>query len=312
MYPPDHPVEWINESDRQSLSLKNIADVAGSGHGTLLVHALPEGSSFELFQEVIAHLRAPDGCPWDRKQTHGSLRPYLLEETYEALTALDAEDPGKMAEELGDLLLQIVLHAQIGSETGTFRMTDILRGIHDKIIRRHPHVFGDVVVHDEGGVLVNWERLKAEERAVNGEPEKGMLDGVPVALPALTQAQEIQERAARVGFDWQDIEPVRRKILEEPGEVDMAGDSVEREKELGDLYWPWSTWFAGTEWMLRAHCGRRISGSATVFPILRSAPAKPASRSCRCPLKKWTSGGRKPKTWNKLNGRGNSRPFFVA
>ena len=235
VYPPDHPVEWIGESDRQSLSLKNIADVAGSGHGTLLVHALPEGSSFELFQEVIAHLRAPDGCPWDRKQTHGSLRPYLLEETYEALTALDAEDPGKMAEELGDLLLQIVLHAQIGSETGAFRMTDILRGIHDKIIRRHPHVFGDVVVHDEGGVLVNWERLKAEERAVNGEPEKGMLDGVPVALPALTQAQEIQERAARVGFDWQDIEPVRRKILEELGEVDMAGDSVEREKELGDL-----------------------------------------------------------------------------
>jgi tetrapyrrole methylase family protein/MazG family protein len=227
---------------------------------------------------------------WDRKQTHGSLRPYLLEETYEALTALDAEDPGKMAEELGDLLLQIVLHAQIGSETGTFRMTDILRGIHDKIIRRHPHVFGDVVVHDEGGVLVNWERLKAEERAVNGEPEKGMLDGVPVALPALTQAQEIQERAARVGFDWRDIEPVRRKILEELGEVDMAGDSVEREIELGDLLFAVVNlvrWHGVDDESALRETNQRFRNRFSYIEK-RSANRK---RSCRCPLKKWTLVG---------------------
>ena len=235
-YPLDHPVEVIQEGIKHPSTLESLESIADiDGFCNLYVHPLPAGSSFEAFQEVIAHLRAADGCPWDRKQTHNSLRPYLLEETYETLAALDLGDPVKVAQELGDLLLQIVLHAQIGMEEGTFRMPDVLYGIHEKIVRRHPHVFGDVEVGDETGVLINWERLKAEERETNGEGEKGMLDSVPLALPALTQAQEIQDRAARVGFDWQEIEPVRQKVFEELEEVSQAANQEELEKELGDL-----------------------------------------------------------------------------
>ena len=214
-YPLDHPVEVIQEGIKHPSTLESLESIADiDGFCNLYVHPLPAGSSFEAFQEVIAHLRAADGCPWDRKQTHASLRPYLLEETYEALAALDAGQVDKMAEEFGDLLLQIVLHAQVASEAGTFRLADILQGITAKIIRRHPHVFGDVQVDGVGGVLVNWERLKAEERAANGEAEKGMLDSVPVVLPALSLAYQYSDRAARVGFAWDNIEPVRQKVLE--------------------------------------------------------------------------------------------------
>jgi tetrapyrrole methylase family protein/MazG family protein len=140
-----------------------------------------------------------------------------------------------MAEEFGDLLLQIVLNAQIGMEEGEFGMADILKGIYDKIIRRHPHVFGDVQVDGVGGVLKNWEKLKEKERAGNGEKEKGLLDGVPLALPALSQAQEIQDRAARVGFDWPEIEGVLDKITEEIQEVREVANEAELTAELGDL-----------------------------------------------------------------------------
>ena len=149
-------------------------------------HRLGEGTSFEAFQEIVAHLRAPDGCPWDREQTHESLRTHLMEEAYEALAAMDSGDPAEMAEEFGDLLLQIVLNAQIASEEGEFTMADVLKGIYDKIVRRHPHVFGDVTLDGVQGVLKNWEKLKAVERANSHEPEKGLLDGVPLALPALS------------------------------------------------------------------------------------------------------------------------------
>jgi tetrapyrrole methylase family protein/MazG family protein len=201
----------------------------------LYVPRLGEGASLESFQEIVAHLRAPDGCPWDREQTAQSLRTHLMEEAYEALAAIDADDPGAMAEEFGDLLLQIVLQAQIASEEGLFTMADVVRGIHSKIVRRHPHVFGDAKIDDVGGVLTNWERLKEAERQTSGETEKGLLDGVPLALPALSQAQEYQDRAARVGFDWPEIEGVLDKIVEEIREVRDSANAEELAAEIGDL-----------------------------------------------------------------------------
>lgn len=201
------------------------------------IPALGKGSSFEAFQEIIAHLRAPeDGCPWDKEQTHLSLRKHLLEESYETLAAMDEEDTSKMREEFGDLLLQVVLNAQIASETGEFTMAEVLTGIYDKLVRRHPHVFGEVEVGGVGEVLSNWEKIKAGERKDNGEHEKGLLDGLPAALPALTQAQEFQSRAARVGFDWPEIEGVLEKIKEEIDEVRATTTPEELSDELGDLF----------------------------------------------------------------------------
>jgi len=202
----------------------------------LFVPTLGEGASLEAFQEIVAHLRAEDGCPWDKEQTHHTLRTHLLGETYETLQAMDDNDPAGMAEEFGDLLLQIVLNAQIGVEEREFNMADILNGISSKIIRRHPHVFGNVEVDGVSGVLQNWEKLKAAERAAKGdEKKKGLLDGVPLIFPSLAQAQEIQDRAARVGFDWDDIEKVWQKVPEEMEEVRCAETPEDREKELGDL-----------------------------------------------------------------------------
>jgi len=242
VYPDGHPVRLVHAAGRpdqlvEDLPLSEIHRSAHIGPLTMLyVPALAEGTSFEAFHEIVAHLRAPEGCPWDREQTHESLRAHLLEEAYEALAAMDAGQPAKMAEELGDLLLQIVLHAQIASEAHEFTMTDVLKGIHDKIVRRHPHVFGDLRVDGVGGVLKNWEALKAAEREQEGEEAKGLLDGVPAALPALIQAQEYQDRAARVGFDWPEIGGVLEKIAEELDEVREAADPEQLSAELGDLF----------------------------------------------------------------------------
>lgn len=214
-----------------------LCDLESCGELTAVyLPALGPDTSLEAFQEVIARLRAPDGCPWDREQTHDSLRKHLLEESYETLAALDARNLSAMSEEFGDLLLQIVLHAQIAVETGEFRMADILQGIHQKIVRRHPHVFGAVQVDGVTHVLQNWEKLKAAEREANGEAgHKGILDGVASAFPALAQAQEFQDRAARVGFDWPEVAPVLEKVMEELEEVRTAADDAHRARELGDL-----------------------------------------------------------------------------
>jgi tetrapyrrole methylase family protein/MazG family protein len=242
VYPDEHPVRLVHAAGTkdefvEDLPLYKIDRSERIGLLTVLyVPALEEGTSFEAFQEIIAHLRAPDGCPWDKEQTHQSLRAHLLEESYEALAALDSEDPAKMTEEFGDLLLQIVLNAQIASEEGEFGMADVFKGIYDKIIRRHPHVFGEVQVDGVGGVLKNWEKIKSDERAESSEPEKGLLGGVPLALPALIQAQEYQERAAHVGFDWPEIEGVLEKIAEEIQEVRDAANEEELAGELGDLF----------------------------------------------------------------------------
>ena len=202
----------------------------------IYIPPLEVGTSLSAFQEIIAHLRAPDGCPWDKKQTHQSLRQHLLEESYEALEAMDAGDSAGMAEEFGDLLLQIVLNAQIATETGNFRMNNIIKGIYDKILRRHPHVFEQVEVDGVGEVLKNWEQLKEEERKDNGKAEKGMLDGVPLSFPALNQSQEYQERAARVGFDWPEIDGVLDKLMEEIEEIRQAENDEELASEIGDLF----------------------------------------------------------------------------
>jgi tetrapyrrole methylase family protein/MazG family protein len=190
-------------------------------------------TSLEGFLNVIAALRAPDGCPWDKKQTHTSLRTYLLEESYEALDALDRNDLPALKEELGDILLQIALHAQIAKENAEFSMRDVLEGINTKIVFRHPHVFKDWVAKDERQVIQNWEILKEQERDSNGG--QGLLDGVPNSYPALAQAQALQERAARVGFDWKELAPVLDKIGEELEEIRNAQNDEERAKETGDL-----------------------------------------------------------------------------
>jgi tetrapyrrole methylase family protein/MazG family protein len=187
-------------------------------------------NEFSTFAAIIARLRAPDGCPWDREQTHASLRGNLLSECYEVLKALDEGSPDKLREELGDLLLQILLHAQIAKDEGEFEIGDVIEGISQKIIRRHPHVFGDATARDAREVLHNWEELKKSER----EHDVSMLEGVPPAMPALGYAYEVQRRAARVGFDWQDTAGVLEKLDEEVKEYLEAGSREEREKEFGD------------------------------------------------------------------------------
>jgi tetrapyrrole methylase family protein/MazG family protein len=237
IYPLEQTLSLTDGEDKTSeVVIKNLGSANLVGEGSILLSPLDEENTFEGFEELVAHLRAPNGCPWDKEQTHQSLRTHLLEETYETLDALDKNDIQDLEEEFGDLLLQIVLNAEIATESNEFRMTDILRGIHRKIVRRHPHVFGDFEAKEVDGVLRNWERLKETEREVNGkETKKGILDGVPISLPALTQAQEYQDRAARVGFDWKEISPVMAKVKEEMAEVESAKDDKERAAELGDL-----------------------------------------------------------------------------
>lgn len=239
-YPDDHRVTLIHaagtaDARTEAMPLYELDRAIGiDGLTALFVPALGCHSAFESFQETVAHLRAPEGCPWDRQQTPQSLRPHLMEEAYETLQALDNEDMNALREELGDLLLQIVLQVQIATESGDFRMADVIATIDAKILRRHPHVFGDLRVGGVDQVLRNWEALKASERSENGEGT-GLLGGVPIGLPALAQAAEIQARVARVGFDWPAMEGVLAKVTEELGEIRAAGTDEERAAELGDL-----------------------------------------------------------------------------
>jgi MazG family protein len=185
-------------------------------------------------QEIVARLRAPDGCPWDREQTHSTLRPMLVEECYEVIDAIERSDDANLREELGDLLLHVVMHAQMGSERGAFSMEEITATVCEKMIRRHPHVFGDKLAADSDAVLRQWEQIK---RAEKGD-SSGILDHLAGALPALLKAQTVQKKAARVGFDWPDVEPVFGKFAEEVAEVREAiaeGDATALEAEIGDL-----------------------------------------------------------------------------
>lgn len=189
----------------------------------------------ELFDElvrVMARLRAPDGCPWDREQTHRSLRPYLLEEAYEALEAVEEEDWARLCDELGDVLLQVVFHAQLASERGDFGIEDVCEKIVTKLKRRHPHVFSDQVADTPDEVIDRWEKLKRQEEGYR--ERESAVDGTPASLPALQRAYKLQKRAARVGFDWDEIAGPRAKVEEELREVDEAG-AAEAEDEIGDL-----------------------------------------------------------------------------
>lgn len=188
-------------------------------------------SQFSTLVDIITRLRGPGGCPWDKKQNHKSLRDSLLEECYEVLEALDDGDSQRLSVELGDLLMQVVFHAQIASEAGEFELADVIKSITTKLIRRHPHVFGSINVRDADEVLVNWEEIKKEER----QKDASMLDGVPGAMPSLAYSQEIQGRVARVGFDWQEDGGVIEKLAEEVGEFKKAPTKEQREAEFGDL-----------------------------------------------------------------------------
>jgi MazG family protein len=216
--------------------------------------ALSAGQWFEKLVAVQKRLRAPRGCPWDREQTHATLRPYLIEEAYEVLDALDSGDDEKFAEEMGDLLLQVVFHSQIAREQGRFTAADVVREIHDKMVRRHPHVFGKARAKDSTQVLKHWERIKAEERqhkaGLNkiGSPADGnskltdqpdsILEGVSHGLPAMLEGLQLTRKAARVGFDWHNPDGIFEKLREEMAEVRHAlseKNAAKAEEELGDL-----------------------------------------------------------------------------
>ncbi len=239
-YPDEHPVKLIHAAGTEGAAVEELSlfELDRSDHigsqSTLFVPQLDQVSAFESFQETVAHLRAPDGCPWDQEQTHETLRMHLLEECYEALHAIDTGDLEALKEELGDLTLQIVLQTQIATESGDFRMADVLAGINEKIVNRHPHVFDELELDGVPEVLHNWEALKAKEREEGGN-DKGLLEGVPISFPALSQANELQGRAARVGFDWREVSEVLAKVNEELSELLTAHLGSAQEAELGDL-----------------------------------------------------------------------------
>ena len=221
------------------------------------------GPAFERLVAVMSRLRSPSGCPWDREQTHATLRTYLIEEAYEVLDALESRDDAKFAEELGDLLLQVLFHAQIAQEEGRFSIADVIREIYEKMIRRHPHVFGKKRAKDAAAVLRNWEIIKAQERLAKKEEAQeteevkegaetsspfsasstsqgSMLDGIPSTLPALLEGYQLTRRAARIGFDWDNVDGIFEKLNEETRELraDLAApqkDPRRIESELGDV-----------------------------------------------------------------------------
>jgi MazG family protein len=205
----------------------------------------PRGTTGEWFEKLVklqARLRAPDGCPWDREQTHMTLRTYLIEEAYEVLEALESGDDTKFAEELGDLLLQVVFHADIARDEGRFDVANVIEAIHEKMVRRHPHVFGEKRAKDAKAVLKNWEKIKAEERKAKGAKETAepasLLDGVSHALPGTMEGFQLTRRASRIGFDWDSVEGVLEKLNEEATELKKelaAGDTKRMEEEAGDL-----------------------------------------------------------------------------
>ena len=241
LYPADHAVGRFGAADGSTVGALAEADL---GVPFYLPPVVPEAAfaSPWAMPWISDRLRRPDGCPWDREQTHESLRNHLLEEAYEVYDALGGEATPALAEELGDLLLQVVLHAQLAAEAGVFDLTDVWTALASKIVRRHPHVFGDAEARTASDVNRQWERIKAGERAeaaANGDGggmlPKSALDGISRSLPALAASQEMQERAANLGYDWPSIDGVLDKVHEEVGELVEATDDRERAEELGDL-----------------------------------------------------------------------------
>lgn len=241
-YPPDWEVIFVHAPgdvgvEAQRVPLAQIPQMPCDALTYLLVPACLRReqayTGFEGLVRVIAALRAPDGCPWDREQTHQSLKPHLLEETYETLEAIDSGNPTELREELGDLLLQVLMHSQIARESGTFDIDQVVQHLIEKLIARHPHVFGDAHAETAAQVLKNWDAAKRQQKG-----RGSVLDGVPRTMPALARAQQISKRAARVGFEWDSIYDVLDKLREEENELRQAIESGETERiasELGDL-----------------------------------------------------------------------------
>jgi MazG family protein len=240
----DHaPHRFLKPDDNLKVPMPKQDSAASDSQGKLPHTGLPE-KNFGRLIEIMARLRAPGGCPWDREQTFDTIKPYLLEETYEVMDAIDARDWPNLAEELGDLLLQVVFFAQMASEAGHFEIADSVEAINHKLIRRHPHVFGDGDAKTSSEVLKRWDEIKAEEKkakvGAETSPAKpaGLLAGISRALPALVEAQQISSKAARAGFDWPSIEDVFAKMREELTELDSAraqGSRADIESEVGDL-----------------------------------------------------------------------------
>jgi tetrapyrrole methylase family protein/MazG family protein len=281
-YPDDHPVTLVRAAGSDD-GVAVAVPLYELDRGPLLDHLtslfvppLSHTGGLPTFQDTVARLRAPDGCPWDREQSHQSLRANLLEEAYEVLAALDAEVDEKLCEELGDLLMQIAMHVQIATEEGAFRFADVIGRIDAKLKRRHPHVFADVAVESTADVLRNWEAIKADERAASDEENvhRSRLDGVPAILPALARAQALGERAARAGFDWPDLEGVLEKVKEEVAELHGVDDRDARARELGDLLFSLvnvARWLAvDAESALRGTCDRFVRRYAEMEQVARA------------------------------------------
>lgn len=236
------PPRLKQSKKRKGQPKRPVRQLRGSASGA--------GAAFVELVALQARLRAPNGCPWDREQTHASLRPFLVEEAYEVLDAMDSGDSQKFAGELGDLLLQIVFHAEMAREKGRFDITDVIHAVHTKMVRRHPHVFGTAKAQTSGQVLKNWEQIKSEEReAESGKGNKkrateSVLEGVPKGLPALIEAYQLSRRAANVGFDWENVGGAFEKLNEEARELRLeldrrddakSGAEGKVEEEMGDL-----------------------------------------------------------------------------
>jgi tetrapyrrole methylase family protein / MazG family protein len=243
LYPADAPAIRLDRNGDAATSVAELVERDLDGPLYLPPLAPELASAGPWAMPFISHrLRQPDGCPWDREQTHASLRKHLLEETYEVYDALEHGATPALAEELGDLLLQVVLHAQLAAEAGVFDLADVQASIARKIVRRHPHVFGDAVARTAADVNRQWERIKAGEREAAAEPDeagakppKGALDGISPSMPALAASQEMQERAAAIGYDWPTIDGVLDKVAEELAELARAETNEDRAEEFGDL-----------------------------------------------------------------------------
>ncbi len=250
LYPAEHPVGRFGADDGVTIAGLDVTMLTSPLYLAPVAPELAAAGPWAM-PWIASRLRQPDGCPWDREQTHVSLRKHLLEEAYEVYDALEAGATPALAGELGDLWLQIVLHAQLAAEAGVFDLADVQAAIATKIVRRHPHVFGDAVARTASDVNRQWERIKADERAeaatVTGDPTgegngasgalpgKGALDGISGSLPALAASQEMQERAANIGYDWPTVEGVLDKVAEEADELRRAATDAEFAEEFGDL-----------------------------------------------------------------------------
>ncbi|SEU06468.1 tetrapyrrole methylase family protein / MazG family protein [Salinibacillus kushneri] len=243
--PDDYPITVVHGAGSNEEWIKTVPlyelDRSVPFSNLLSVYVPPapkeiQNHQFNRLREVIAILRGPNGCPWDRKQTHESLRPYLIEEAYEVIEAINEQDDEKVADELGDVLLQIMLHGQIGEDEGYFSVDDVIKNITDKMIRRHPHVFGDFHLNTSEEVVKTWDEIKKEEKG--GEVAKSIVDDIERSLPALLTAYELQKKTAKAGFDWENFETIFDKIKEEIEEFEQSiakQTSTEMEKEFGDI-----------------------------------------------------------------------------